>query len=185
MAEPEKATKSTGKSARQTKQGAKTVRSQKAQPALPARRKSVSFQIRTAPETKELAERVASDHEIGGRSKLDADIYKRGLLLTILLLGPGPDGSYSGQSEKDLARQLEPFFDRQYAVLDRNQQLSSYVYRVLPPGGAGGIAFIPSALAGSHGHQPDTRKEPATDDQTRYQLSEEAHANLDNFAEEI
>src|SRR5436309_13308003 len=62
--------------------------------------KSVSFQIRTPPRIKALAERVASDHEIGGRSKLDSEIYRRGLLLTILLLGPGPDGSYSGLSEQ-------------------------------------------------------------------------------------
>lgn len=186
MAELEKATKGTGKSTRQTKQAAKTSPSRRVQ-QVTTRRKSISFQIRTAPETKELAERVASDHSIGGRSKLDADIYKRGLLLTILLLGPGPDGTYSGQSEKELARQLEPLFDRQYAVLDKHQLLSSYVYRVLPPGATGGITFISAEqMAGANGtHQQAVAKAQLADDQTHYQLSEESRATLDNLPEEI
>jgi hypothetical protein len=189
MAEQEKATKAAGRSTRQSKQAAtKTTTKRNVQSGTIQRRKSVSFQIRTAPETKELAERVASDHNIGGRSKLDADIYKRGLLLTLLLLGPGPDGSYSGQSEKELARQLEPLFDRQYAILDRHQLLSSYVYRVLPPGGAGGVTFIPAGNAMPPANAQNGRRgpgEPTNDEQARYQLSEDAQASLENFAEEI
>jgi hypothetical protein len=184
----EKATKVSSRSTRSSMQAApKTTTKRNAQPATIRRRKSASFQIRTAPETKELAERVASDHNSGGRSKLDADIYKRGLLLTLLLLGPGPDGSYSGQSERELARQLEPLFDRQYAILDRHQLLSSYVYRVLPPGGAGGVTFIPAGNAiqatAQNGRQGPG--ELTNDEQARYQLSEGAQASLENFAEEI
>lgn len=185
MAELEKATKGNGKSTRPTKLAVKPPR-RRTQQIVTTRRKSVSFQIRTMPETKELAERVASDHRIGGRSKLDADIYKRGLVLTSLLLGPGLDGTYSGQSEKELARQLEPLFDRQYAVLDKHQLLSSYVYRVLPPGTTGGITFISAEqMAGANDtHQQATVKQLA-DEQTHYQLSEEARATLDNLPEEI
>lgn len=186
MAEFEKTTKGTGKSTRRAKQTTKAPSVQRTQPEA-TRRKSVSFQIRTAPATKELAERVASDHCIGGRSKLDADIYKRGLLLMILLLGPSPDGTYSGLSERELARQLEPLFDRQYAVLDRNQLLSSYVYRVLPPGATGGVTFLsPELMAGLNSTtQQAPTKEQSPDDQARYQLSEESCTTLDNLPDEI
>lgn len=189
MAEQEKATKAAGRSTRHSKQAAtKTTTKRNAQPGPTQRRKSVSFQIRTVPETKELAERVAADHNIGGRSKLDAEIYKRGLLMTLLLLGPGPDGSYSGQSERELARQLEPLFDRQYAILDRHQLLSSYVYRVLPPGGVGGMTFIPAGNPMPLANAQNERQglgEPINNEQARYQLSEGAQASLENFAEEI
>jgi hypothetical protein len=176
MTEPEKATtKRGGKSPRSTKPGtAKAVPSRTTQQGPRLRRLSVSFQIRTAPEVKVRAEKIAEDHTIGGRSKLDAAIYTRGLWLTALLLGPGPDGSYAGLSERDLARKLEPFFDRQYAVLDRHQLLSSYVYRVLPPNG---VPFLPT------GTIQNGQQEPKDDEQ--YLLSEEAQSSLENFAEEI
>jgi len=186
MAELEKAPKTPGRSTRQARHATGKATAKRNEPSdAMQRRKSVSFQIRTMPETKELAERVASDHGIGGRSKLDADIYKRGLLLTLLLLGPGKDGSYSGQSERELARQLEPLFDRQYAILDRQQLLSSYVYRVLPPGG---IALLPTGSALPVVHAQDARqelKEQLHDEQTHYQLSEDAQTSLENFAGEI
>jgi len=146
-------------------------------------RKSVSFQIRTSPEVKELAERVAEAYEAGGRSKLDADIYKRGLLLSMVLLGPNANGSYAGMSEQELARQLAPLFDRQYAVLDRHHMLAQYVYRVLPPGSM-------SYLASPSAPVPDVsnvqhQQHGGTDKQSYYQLSEEVQGTLDNFADEI
>lgn len=148
------------------------------------RQKSVSFQIRTAPETKTLAECVADTYETGGRSKLDAEMYKRGLLLTMVLLGPNEDGLYAGMSEQELARQLTPLFDRQYAVLDRHHMLAEYVYRVLPPGGMGYLASPSAPVATSadaNGHRPQS----AGNEQAHYTLGEEAQGTLENFAEEI
>ncbi len=147
-------------------------------------RKSVSFQIRTPPETKDLAERVADAYEIGGRSKLDADLYKRGLFLSMALLGPGADGLYAGMSEQELARQLAPLFDRQYALLDRHQLLASYVYRVLPPGGMGQLAFLPASTTDAQ-TLPTLHRPSSEDEQAHYRLGEEAQGTLDNFAEEI
>lgn len=146
-------------------------------------KKSVSFQIRTAPETKGLAERVAEAYETGGRSKLDAEMYKRGMLLTMVLLGPNADGLYAGMSEQELARHLMPLFDRQYAVLDRHHLLAQYVYRVVPPGGMGYLASssVPVASAVSNGHYP----QGGGNEQEQYTLGEEAQGTLANFAEEI
>lgn len=145
-------------------------------------KKSVSFQIRTPPETKEFAERVAEAYETGGRSKLDAEMYKRGLLLTVLMLGPNTDGTYAGMSEQELARQLTPLFDRQYAVLDRHQMLAQYVYRVWPPGGAAypASSSAPVVPIASNGHHV-----PGNEEQKHYGLGEGAQGALDNFADEI
>ena len=180
-------TKGTRKSTRQSKPTAKTATRREQPSGVAKRPKSISFQIRTPPETKLLAERVATDHNIGGRSRLDAEIYKRGLLLTNLLLGAGPDGSYSGQSEPELARQLEPLFDRQYAILDRQGLLSSYVYRVLPPGGAGGLfvqagSFVRESISQQ---KPQGQQGSHDEEQSRYLLSEDAQTSLENFADEI
>ncbi len=184
MAEQQEKAKAPRKSTRQAKPATAPSVTKQGEPSVRKQARSVSFQIRTSPEIKALAERVASEHNVGGRSKLDADIYKRGLLLTMLFLGPGPDGAYVGQRELEVARQLEPFFDRLYAVLDRHQLLASYVYRVLPPGGAAGtITYIQPAT--QPGGQNGGQETQASDNQTSYQLSEEAKANLDNFAEEI
>lgn len=147
---------------------------------------SVSFQIRTAPETKSLAERVADAYASGRRSKLDAEIYRRGLLVTMVLLGPGADESYVGMSEQELARQITPLFDRQYAVLDRHQLLASYVYRVLPPGSVGQFANALTNRATSEIlAQPPMHRYAAENEQKHYILGEEAQGTLDNFAEEI
>lgn len=182
----EKAPKAPRTSTRQTKQATTTSTTKRGEPSLSKKARSVSFQIRTAPDIKTLAERVASDHSVGGRSKIDGDVYKRGLLLTMLLLGPGRDGAYAGQSELEIARQLEPFFDRLYAVLDKHQLLASYVYRVLPPGGVvGGIAYMqPVAQLGGQNSGQELQAQ-VSDNLTSYTLSEEAKANLENFAEEI
>ena len=158
-------------------------------PKTPARRiskkpKSVSFQIRTSPEIKNLAERVAELYEIGGRSKLDAETYKRGLLLSLVLLGPGADGSYAGMNEQEVARQLAPLFDRQYALLDKHQLLGNYVYRVLPPG-VGQLVF---GGTNAEGRVPATSPHTVSsteEGQGIYTLSEEAQGTLGNFAEEI
>jgi len=152
---------------------------------VPKRPKSVSFQIRMPPETKELAERIASDHA-AYRSKLDADLYKRGLLLSLVLLGPGADGSYAGMSEQEVARQLAPLFDRQYALLDKHQLIGSYIYRVLPPG-AGQLMFGGTNAEGRVVSTPahaslHTQNE---EEQTHYSLSEAAQTSIDNFAEEL
>ena len=151
---------------------------------LVRQRKSVSFQIRTSPETKELAERVADAYEMGGRSKLDADMYKRGLLLSLVLLGPNANGLYAGMSEQELARQLAPLFDRQYALLDRHQLLASYVYRVLPPGGIGQLAFVPTSTTDAQALSTPHRS-GSEDEQMHYRLGEEAQGTLGNFADEI
>ena len=148
-------------------------------------RKSVSFQIRTAPETKELAERIAGAYETGGRSKLDADMYKRGLLLSLVLLGPNANGLYAGMSEQELARQLAPLFDRQYAVLDRHHLLAQYVYRVLPPGGMGQFAFVPASTDTDAHPLPNAQRKASENEQAHYRLGEEAQETLVNFAEEI
>ena len=153
--------------------------------AIARRPKSVSFQIRTSPETKHLAERVAEAHALGGRSKLDAEIYRRGLLVTMVLLGPGADGSYAGMSEQEVARHIAAFFDRQYAVLDRHQLLASYVYRVLPPGGMGQLAFLPPSTT-ADGRAVSRVQHPSSEnEQKHYTLGEEAQGTLQNFAEEI
>ena len=154
---------------------------------VPKRPKSVSFQIRMPPETKELAERIASDHA-AYRSKLDADLYKRGLLLSLVLLGPGADGSYAGMSEQEVARQLAPLFDRQYALLDKHQLIGSYIYRVLPPG-AGQLMF--GIGTNAEGHAPASASTHASshsqneEEQAHYSLSEAAQTSIDNFAEEL
>lgn len=140
-------------------------------------KKSVSFQIRTTPDTKALAEHLATDHDLAGRSKLDAEMYRRGVLLTMALLGPGEDGSYAGMSEQELARQLAPLFDRQYAILDRQQVLARYVYRVWPPGGVVSPG-TPAPISRSTAHT-------VPEEQAAYVLGEEAQGTLDNFAEEI
>jgi len=150
---------------------------------VPKRPKSVSFQIRMPPETKELAERIASDHA-AYRSKLDAETYKRGLLLSLVLLGPGADGSYAGMNEQEVARQLAPLFDRQYALLDKHQLLGNYVYRVLPPG-VGQLVF---GGTNAEGRVPATSPHTVSsteEGQGIYTLSEEAQGTLGNFAEEI
>ncbi len=149
------------------------------------RQKSVSFQIRTTPETKDLAERVAEASGSARRSKLDADMYKRGLLLTLVLLGPGADGSYAGMSEQEVARQIAPMFDRQYALLDRHQLLASYVYRVLPPGGMGQLAFVPASASAGGRALPSVHRAASEHEQAHYTLGEEAQGTLENFAEEI
>lgn len=165
--------------------GAATPKTRKKTP-IARPKKSVSFQIRTPPDVKEFAERVAEAYETGGRSKLDAEMYKRGLLLTVLMLGPNVDGTYAGMSEQELARQLTPSFDRQYAVLDRHQMLAQYVYRVWAPGSAAypasSSAPVPNAPLISNGyHAPGVGNE----EQEHYTLGEEAQGTLDNFAEEI
>ena len=124
-------TSKNGTSTRSKRTKVITARSAMRTPTSP--RLSATFQIRTPPGIKKYAEALAEEHEVK-RSKLDSVIYARGLWLSALLQGPGADGSYAGLSELELARKLVASFDRMYAVLDRHNLLSSYVYRVYPPG---------------------------------------------------